>query len=291
MTFRSYAQNSEDVVLWRALKHVSNGCYIDIGANDPIVDSVSLAFYEHGWRGIHVEPMPDYAAALRAARADETVIEAAIAQTPGKMRLEEFANSGLTTAKADYAEAHRQAGWQSKQIEVPTRTLASLFDDVKATEIHWLKIDVEGMEAEVLASWGASALRPWVLAIESTLPNSSQQDWQAWEHFVTDREYRFAYFDGLNRFYVHKSRAELLSGFGPGPSSQITRPLPDVGNSVGAPARTAKVAAKNVLRLFAGFALAIARRFPALKRLIWALVSPFPSLRLKLAQWVRSLTK
>jgi len=54
MTFISYAQNFEDVMLWRALGHVSAGRYIDVGAQDPVVDSVSKAFYEHGWRRIHV---------------------------------------------------------------------------------------------------------------------------------------------------------------------------------------------------------------------------------------------
>lgn len=51
--FISYAQNFEDVMLWRALKHVKNGLYIDIGAHDPVICSVSLAFYERGWRGVH----------------------------------------------------------------------------------------------------------------------------------------------------------------------------------------------------------------------------------------------
>ena len=32
MSFISYAQNFEDVMLWRALKHISEGFYIDIGA-------------------------------------------------------------------------------------------------------------------------------------------------------------------------------------------------------------------------------------------------------------------
>ena len=54
--FISYAQNFEDVILWRALKHVENGFYIDIGAQDPVIDSVSRGFYEKGWRGLHVEP-------------------------------------------------------------------------------------------------------------------------------------------------------------------------------------------------------------------------------------------
>ena len=54
----SYAQNFEDVILWRALRDVPNGFYIDIGAGHPVADSVTMHFYEHGWRGINVEPDP-----------------------------------------------------------------------------------------------------------------------------------------------------------------------------------------------------------------------------------------
>ena len=90
MTFRSYAQNFEDVILWRALKDIDKGFYIDIGAHDPIINSVSLAFYERGWRGIHVEPLSALAAKLRAARPDEKVIEAAIAAKAGEITLFEI---------------------------------------------------------------------------------------------------------------------------------------------------------------------------------------------------------
>ena len=54
MSIVSYAQNFEDVMLWRALGKVENGFYIDIGAQHPVIDSVSKAFYDNGWRGIHV---------------------------------------------------------------------------------------------------------------------------------------------------------------------------------------------------------------------------------------------
>lgn len=69
----SYARNLEDVLLWRALKHVKNGTYIDFCAADPIVDSISLAFYQKGWRGIHVANS-EHLEKLRAARPDEDVI-------------------------------------------------------------------------------------------------------------------------------------------------------------------------------------------------------------------------
>jgi hypothetical protein len=72
--FTSYAQNFEDVMLRRALQNVARGFYIDVGAQDPIVDSVSMGFYEEGWRGVHVEPVAAYAAKLRAQRPDEIVM-------------------------------------------------------------------------------------------------------------------------------------------------------------------------------------------------------------------------
>ena len=83
MSFVSYAQNFEDVMLWRALKHIKNGFYIDIGAQDPIVDSVSFAFYENGWRGVHVEPTAQYSSKLRQARPDEIVEQVAIGDGEG----------------------------------------------------------------------------------------------------------------------------------------------------------------------------------------------------------------
>ncbi len=40
----SYAQNFEDVLLWRALKNVHEGFYIDLSVQDPEEESVCLVF-------------------------------------------------------------------------------------------------------------------------------------------------------------------------------------------------------------------------------------------------------
>src|SRR5439155_713143 len=55
--FVSYAQNGEDFTLWCALHDVDAGTYIDIGAYDPDIDSVTRAFYDRGWSGINIEPV------------------------------------------------------------------------------------------------------------------------------------------------------------------------------------------------------------------------------------------
>jgi len=56
MTLVSYAQNFEDVMLWSCFGQLDSGFYIDIGADNPVTDSVTKNFYEKGWSGINIEP-------------------------------------------------------------------------------------------------------------------------------------------------------------------------------------------------------------------------------------------
>lgn len=207
MPLLSYAQNFEDIRLWRAFSDVEQGRYIDIGTQDPVRDSVSLLFYELGWRGVHVEPTPTYAAAMRQARPDERVIEAAVSSSPVPITLFEFPNTGLSTGVAEIAAGHREHGFPCREIIVPTVSLASLFDFAGDDFVHWLKIDVEGMEADVLASWGSHAARPAALVIEATAPTSQDQTHTQWYDMVLDRGYSEVLFDGLSRYFIHRDHS------------------------------------------------------------------------------------
>lgn len=213
MTFISYAQNLEDVVLWRALKHVSPGFYVDVGAQDPLVDSVSLAFYEHGWKGVHIEPTETYAQALRQARADEFVLQTGIADKSGTLSFFEVLETGLSTAVKKIADQHRANGFTVVETFIPTLTLTQALQPFVNRDIHWLKIDVEGFEKEVIQGWDASAIRPWVLIVEATTPMKQAIASAAWEPLVLERGYQLVYFDGLNKYFVASEHAELLDSF------------------------------------------------------------------------------
>lgn len=214
----SYAQNFEDVILWRVLKHVKRGTYIDIGAQDPIADSVSLAFYEKEWRGTHVEPVASYAEQLRQARPDERVIEAAIALEEGTIPFFEIPETGLSTADAAIARQHEADGFRVRRVEVSCLPLSRVLDAFGDQDIHWLKIDVEGAEEQVVRSWLPSPVRPWIVVVESTRPNAPVLTHSAWEPHLLALGYEFVYFDGLNRFYVSTSHPELKAGFGASPN-------------------------------------------------------------------------
>lgn len=213
MSFISYAQNFEDVMLWRALKHVEDGFYIDVGANDPHTDSVTKAFYSRNWHGINIEPLAAHHDALTKARSRDLNIRCAIGDHNGNIELWETDVRGWATASQEVIQAHALSGHLGTFHQVPMRTLASICAEYVKSEIHFLKIDVEGFEASVLRGADFAQYRPWVVVVESTQPNSTVEVHSEWEFILLERRYIFVYGDGLNRFYLAAEHQELAPIF------------------------------------------------------------------------------
>jgi FkbM family methyltransferase len=217
--FLSYAQNNEDVLLWRALGHIEDGFYIDVGANDPVEHSVTKAFSDAGWRGINIEPLPAFRQAFQEQRPRDVNLAIAAGSSDGSLTLYDVADvNGWASPERAVAERHRAEGHEVRELLVPVRTLASVCAEYVQGEIHFLKIDVEGFEAEVLRGMDFARWRPWVLVIEATLPGRRETNHETWEHLVVGQRYRYAWFDGLNRYYVAEEHAELLQHFGTQPN-------------------------------------------------------------------------
>ena len=211
MTFISYSQNFEDVLLWRALGKVPHGFYIDVGANDPELHSVTKAFYDAGWHGINIEPMPSYAQPFVEQRPRDINLNCAAGAASGEIVLYEVPSmNGWASTDPAVAAAHRAEGYEVVEARVPLRTLSDICAEHVRGEIHFLKIDVEGFEGEVLKGFDLQRWRPWILVIEATLPGSRETNHEQWEGLVTPHGYQFAWFDGLNRYYVAQEHRELL---------------------------------------------------------------------------------
>lgn len=210
-SFVSYAQNGEDVVLWRALSGVRGGRYVEVGGNDPTVDSVSRAFYERGWSGVVVEPVAAFAERFGAERPRDTVVQAAVGASTGETTLHVIAGTGLSSTDPDVAAGQRARGWEPVETVVPQVRLEDVVAEHVGAgeEIHFLLVDVEGAESAVLSSVDLTTVRPWVLVIEATAPSTDSPTHEAWEQVVLAAGYRFCLFDGLSRFYVAEEHADL----------------------------------------------------------------------------------
>ncbi|HEY9111275.1 MAG TPA: FkbM family methyltransferase [Rhodanobacteraceae bacterium] len=213
LPFVTYAQNSEDVLLWRALKHVEKGFYIDVGAQDPINDSVTKAFYERGWHGINIEPVERWYQRLTLDRPHDVNLRVAVSNSPGTMKLFEVEESGLSTADENLARRHAASGFVLREQIVDCMTLDMICADHGVETVHFLKIDCEGAEKATLEGISLTDVRPWIVLLEATEPNSTVPTWQAWEYLLTERGYIYVFFDGLNRYYLAVEHEDLASAF------------------------------------------------------------------------------
>lgn len=211
MTFVSYAQNFEDVLLWRALKDVPVGFYIDVGASHPDNDSVTRAFFDRGWHGINIEPGVEDARRIAAARPGDITLQVAAGRADGETDFYTVSGTGLSTIDPEVAAGYRERNWELPRSRVGVRTLAGICRAHVRQDIHFLKIDVEGAEGDVLAGADLVAYRPWIILVEATAPLSTRQTHDEWEPGLIGQGYRFAWFDGLNRFYLAEEHAEALS--------------------------------------------------------------------------------
>ena len=208
----SYAQNSEDIILWRALNMIKNGFYIDVGANDPDTDSVTRHFYEHGWNGINIEPLLHWNKILNEKRPKDINLRIAAGSAPGQLEIYELTDTRLSTSDKAIAERHEQTlGYKKKSQIVDVEKIANICIKYKVKEIHFLKIDVEGAEEDVLKGCELLITKPWVILIESTLPFTSVESHHEWEHYLIEAGYKYVYFDGLNRFYISPEHTDIES--------------------------------------------------------------------------------
>lgn len=199
-------------MLWRALHDVAEGRYVDVGANDPRLFSVTRGFYDQGWRGITVEPVPAFAEAQRRERPEDTLVEAAITDgAVGTVTLHLIADTGLSTLVDDVSARQAADGFTSEDVTVAARRLDDVLDEAgwQGTDIHFMVVDVEGAELQALRSVDLTRWKPWVLVIESTAPRSTEPTHGEWEDIVLAAGYTFCFFDGLSRFYCSAEHPEL----------------------------------------------------------------------------------
>lgn len=207
----SYTQNLEDYHLWLALGLDGPGVYIDVGGGHPVADNVSMWFYERGWRGLVVEPQTALARLYPHVRPRDIVFDGLVGRESGTHELHVFPRlHGLSTTIGANAERSQVHGDNYRTLTLPMLTLADLCQQHDMDRIDFLKIDVEGAEADVLAGNDWSRFRPKIVVAEAIDPATNTATHLAWEPILLDAGYRFRLDDTLNRFYVADECPEVF---------------------------------------------------------------------------------
>jgi FkbM family methyltransferase len=207
----SYSQNREDVLLDRLFSDRPSGFYIDVGACHPVIHSVTKLFYERGWHGINIEPIPSLSEVLAHDRQRDINLGIGLSNREGTSTLYECPTTvELSTFSEERAEELRRQGFGLVERSIPVTTLARVCEQYAGRTIEFLKIDVESYEREVLEGADWSRYRPRVVLVEATRPATNIPSHEDWEALLLAADYLFAFFDGLNRYYVRIEDRQLL---------------------------------------------------------------------------------
>ena len=196
-----YSQNREDLLLEAFFPDIKDGFYVDVGAYDPDYDSVTKLFYKKGWSGINIEPQQNRYKKFVSARKRDINLNSGVSDKKGELTLRSYENGGLSTfsdeIKNSYSTETDPSIQAYEDITVPVITLKDIFaTHAPDKTVNFMKVDVEGLEYEVLAGNNWDMYRPQVLCIEA---NHILKDWK---QLLRKNGYKCVFFDGLNEYYV-----------------------------------------------------------------------------------------
>lgn len=151
------------------LKKHTPGTYLDIGAAHPIDHSNTYKFYCAGWRGICVEPNPDFFSLYRSLRPEDRAYNVGIMDRSALLKYHRFTEPLINGFfDQDLVEAHKSRG-ETYLGETNVKCVSIqdfLATEVAGKEIDLLNIDVETLDATILANWDWSICRPKVVCAE-----------------------------------------------------------------------------------------------------------------------------
>lgn len=157
----SYSEDLEDVICSRLVDETTPARHLDIGANHPVENSVTYFFYRRGWRGVAVDPLPQFAHLWANHRTEDVLLNAAIGAAGSPecvMDFFEYEPSVLSTGDPD---RHQQLLADPAARHVATHAVP-------------LMTAAQVIEAHPEMYRGGSAFSLWMSREESS---TSSRDW------------------------------------------------------------------------------------------------------------------
>lgn len=223
----SYAQNFEDIYIYTCYQKFhekglfqNDPSFIDIGAWEPVADSVSKLFIDLGWFGTLVEPIPLYATKLREAHSANTnvrIIEKAIAPIhvkKAKLYVPEV-TTGWSSLSLEHSSKMKE---EISTLSVSCMDLSSLLLEARPN-LFFVKMDIEGYESEVLQDWNGLS-GPALFVIED---NPWEPKVSTIESQLLKNGYKVFFCDGANYYFVKLEFIDIVNNLRPINSSDHGR--------------------------------------------------------------------
>ena len=173
LTRNSYSIEAEDLLVDTAfhvvLKQFTTGVYLDIGAAHPVESSNTYYFYKRGWRGICVEPNPDFCSLYPEFRPHDKLYNIGLSSKAGTFQYNTFEHAYLNGFYGqDIVDWHISVNKQKYLgcTELECREIGEFLENEISSSIDFLNIDVETLDEKILSAWRWDICKPTVICAE-----------------------------------------------------------------------------------------------------------------------------
>lgn len=190
---RSYSQHGEDVYLREKLKgiNLSDGVYVDVGANQPTKISNTYLFYRLGFSGITIEPNRSMEPLFRAFRPKDIFLRVGCGAVAGVAEFKHSRSSVLSSFDDNVKDIIRSEF-------LPILPLDSILRSMCFAHIYLLSVDVEGADLQVLQGAEESLKKTIYAVVEENVRN------EAIRHYMKERGFEPETELGPNVIYANQ---------------------------------------------------------------------------------------
>jgi FkbM family methyltransferase len=190
-------------LILQAFDFARAGFFIEVGANDPRLNSLTYLLERLGWSGMLVDPLSTCYEKLRRTRPRSRSFRCACV-SPDKVGTITLhapdPSSVVATVEKNVDDFDIKYAFTETCDAV---TLDSLVEQVRPARIDFLSIDTEGTELDVLLGFDLARHRPRLILIEDKLYHLSKH------RYLTRHGYRLVKRTVLNNWYVPALQQDL----------------------------------------------------------------------------------
>jgi FkbM family methyltransferase len=190
----AFSQEGEDIFLKRIFSSVPNGFYVDVGAHHPSRFSNTYMFYREGWRGINIDAMPGSMEYFSKRRPEDINLEYPVGTSGQELTYYIFDDPALNGFSKEISDI-RNKDTSYKVVDTKSLKIMSLKEILdkhlpESQDIHFMSIDVEGLELDVLKSNDWKRYRPKMLIVEILETDLENLATSEAYQFLKDSNYR-----------------------------------------------------------------------------------------------------
>ena len=207
--FRSHSAFGEEILVNRFFKGINNGFYIDVGALNPKVGSLTYLLYKKGWKGLNIDLTKENIKLFKFLRKRDISIQVAISDKKQDIQSYIFdQGSGLNTVEKTHANKWaKRINKKYKIVQIKSDTLNNIIqkNNVPKT-FEYLNIDVELHEINVLKGLDFGKFRPKLITVEIHCDSVEQIKNNAVYKFLISKRYKLISFYHLTCFFIPEEK-------------------------------------------------------------------------------------